>query len=89
MAHEIQFNSTKIQEAINVFLELLDTKLFVNVTVKQLMEGRRTIWINSAYFYPESTSYFLGYTDPLIETASLIKPGVLKDNKFGILQPVR
>ncbi|CAF0936193.1 unnamed protein product [Adineta ricciae] len=66
MAHEIQFNSTKIQKAINVFLELLETKLFVNVTVKQLMEG---------------------YTDPLIETASLIKPGVLKDNKFGILQP--
>jgi hypothetical protein len=31
----------------------------------------------------------LGYTDPLIETASIVKPGVLKDNKFGILQPVR
>jgi len=66
MAHEIQFNSTIIQEGVNFLLELLGTTLFVNVTVKQLMEG---------------------YTDPLIETASLVKPGVLKDNKFGILQP--
>ncbi len=33
-------------------------------------------------------SNLLGYTDPLIETASIIKPGTLKDNKFGILQPV-
>ncbi|CAF2494228.1 unnamed protein product [Rotaria sp. Silwood2] len=65
MAHEVQFYTPGMQETINFFIELLETKLFVNVTVKQLMEG---------------------YTDPLIETASKIKPGVLKDNKFGILQ---
>jgi hypothetical protein len=39
MAHEIQFNSTKLQEAVNILLELFETTLFVNVTVKQLMEG--------------------------------------------------
>jgi hypothetical protein len=39
MAHEIQFNPTKIQEAVNILLQLLETTLFVNVTVKQLMEG--------------------------------------------------
>ncbi|CAF3598565.1 unnamed protein product [Adineta steineri] len=66
MAHEIQFNSSEIQKSINIFLHLFGTKLFVNVTVKDLMEG---------------------YTDPLIEMASLVKPGSLKDNKFGILQP--
>lgn len=27
-----------------------------------------------------------GYTDALIETASIVKPGVLRDNMFGILQ---
>jgi hypothetical protein len=67
MAHEAQFYSPILQEGINALLELIETKLFVNVTVKQLMEG---------------------YTDPLIEVASLVKPGVLKDNKFGILQQV-
>lgn len=40
MAHEIQFNSTRIQEAVNLLLGLLETTLFVNVTVKQLMEGK-------------------------------------------------
>ncbi len=40
MAHEIQFNSTKIQEAVNILLQLFETKLFVNVTVKELMEGK-------------------------------------------------
>ncbi|CAF4390498.1 unnamed protein product, partial [Adineta steineri] len=64
MAHEIQFNSSEIQKSINIFLHLFGTKLFVNVTVKDLMEG---------------------YTYPLIEMASLVKPGSLKDNKFGIL----
>jgi hypothetical protein len=67
MAHEVQFYSPLLQEGVNALLELLETKLFVNVTVKQLMEG---------------------YTDSLIEVASLVKPGVLKDNKFGILQQV-
>ncbi|CAF4452425.1 unnamed protein product [Adineta steineri] len=67
MAHEIQFNSSEIQKSINILLHLFGTKLFVNVTVKDLMEG---------------------YTDALIEMASLVKPGSLKDNKFGILQPV-
>ena len=67
MAHEVQFYSPIFQEGINALLQLLETKLFVNVTVKQLMEG---------------------YTDSLIEVASLVKPGVLKDNKFGILQQV-
>ncbi|CAF3173289.1 unnamed protein product [Rotaria socialis] len=65
MAYEVQFYSKEMQEGINFFIELLETQLFVNVTVKQLMEG---------------------YTDPLIETASKVKPGVLKDDKFGILQ---
>jgi hypothetical protein len=67
MAHEVQFYSPLLQEGVNALLQLLETKLFVNVTVKQLMEG---------------------YTDSLIEVASLVKPGVLKDNKFGILQQV-
>ncbi|CAF1189538.1 unnamed protein product [Rotaria sordida] len=65
MAHEVQFYTPVMQEGINFFIELLETKLFVNVTVKQLMEG---------------------YSDPLIEIASKVKPGVLKDDKFGILQ---
>jgi hypothetical protein len=43
MAHEIQFNSTLIQEAVNFLLQLLETKLFVTVTVKQLMEGKSNI----------------------------------------------
>lgn len=42
MAHEVQFYSKDMQEAISLFIELLETKLFVNVTVKQLMEGRVT-----------------------------------------------
>jgi len=66
MAHELQFYAPKTQVAMNILLQLLETTLFKNVTVKQLMEG---------------------YTDALIETASLVKPGVLKDDKFGILQP--
>ncbi len=41
MAQEIQFNSSKIQTAINILLQLFETTLFVNVTVKQLMEGRK------------------------------------------------
>jgi hypothetical protein len=45
MAHEIQFNSTKLQQAVSFLLELLDTKLFVNVTVKQLMEGKEFIFL--------------------------------------------
>ncbi|CAF1070688.1 unnamed protein product [Rotaria magnacalcarata] len=65
MAYEVQFYSKEMQEGINFFIELLETQLFVNVTVKQLMEG---------------------YTDALIEIASKVKPGVLKDDKFGILQ---
>lgn len=54
MAHEIQFNSTLIQEGVNLLLQLLETKLFVNVTVKQLMEGKlnniRNSIINSIFF---------------------------------------
>lgn len=65
MVHELIHGPTAVIEGINILLQLLDTKLFVNVTVKDLMEG---------------------YTDSLIETASIVKPGVLKDNKFGILQ---
>jgi hypothetical protein len=84
MAHEIQFNSTRIQEAVNLFLHLLETTLFVNVTVKQLMEGKEKKMKKKIVSYWN----FLGYTDPLIEAASIIKPGVLKDNKFGILQQV-
>jgi hypothetical protein len=40
MAHEVQFNSMKMQEAINILLQLLETTLFVNVTVKGLIEGK-------------------------------------------------
>jgi hypothetical protein len=40
MSHQIQFNDIKIQEAVNLLLQLLETTLFVNVTVKQLMEGK-------------------------------------------------
>jgi hypothetical protein len=40
MAHEVQFYSPLLQEGVNALLELLGTKLFVNVTVKQLMEGK-------------------------------------------------
>lgn len=39
MAHELQFYPTAMQEALSVFIDLLETKLFVNVTIKQLMEG--------------------------------------------------
>lgn len=39
MAHEIIYNFTDIQIAANFLLELLQTKLFVTVTVKELMEG--------------------------------------------------
>jgi hypothetical protein len=85
MAHEIQFNSTTIQEAVNFLLQLLETKLFVTVTVKQLMEGKSNISFLSLIKFDLN---LLGYTDPLIETASIVKPGVLKDNKFGILQAV-
>lgn len=66
MAQEIQFSPKLMQEGIDLLLDVLGTKLFVNVTVKQLMEG---------------------YSDSLIEIAGIAKPGVLKDNKFGILQP--
>jgi hypothetical protein len=40
MAHEVQFNSTEMQETINILLQLFGTTLFVNVTVKELMEGK-------------------------------------------------
>lgn len=40
MAHEIIYNFTGIQAVMNIFLELLQTKLFVTVTVKELMEGK-------------------------------------------------
>ncbi len=84
MAHEVQFYSPLLQEGVNALLELLGTKLFVNVTVKQLMEGKdkENRWRET------KKVFYSGYTDPLIEVASLVKPGVLKDNKFGILQPV-
>ena len=41
MAHSIIYNFTGIQTMINLFLELLETPLFVTVTVKDLMEGNR------------------------------------------------
>lgn len=86
MAHEVQFNLPIVQEGVNFLLQLLQTQLFVNVTVKQLMEGRRRM---ENLFFSIFSEIFIGYTDPLIETASIVKPGVLKDNKFGILQPVK
>lgn len=85
MAHQIQFNPPIVQESVNFLLQLLQTQLFVNVTVKQLMEGKQKNEEDEKLFLME---FFLGYTDPLIEAASIVKPGVLKDNKFGILQPV-
>ena len=86
MAHEVQFNLPIVQEGVNFLLQLLQTQLFVNVTVKQLMEGRKRM---KNLFFSIVPEIFIGYTDPLIETASIVKPGVLKDNKFGILQPVK
>ena len=87
MAHEAQFYSAGMQDAVNILVELFETELFINLTVKQLMEGKN-IKSNLSFISIENLLYFLGYTDALIETASKIKPGVLKDNKFGILQAV-
>lgn len=43
MAHSIIHDFNEIQSAINIFLELLQTELFVRVTVKQLMEGKKNL----------------------------------------------
>jgi hypothetical protein len=40
MAYEVQYDSVIVQGGVNFLLELLQTNLFVNVTVKQLMEGK-------------------------------------------------
>ena len=44
MAHQIQFDSHFMQDAVNLILQLVRTRLFVNVTVKQLMEGKKKLY---------------------------------------------
>lgn len=88
MVHELYYGLPEFQLMANFLLDLLQTKLFVRVTVKELMEGKENIL---SHFITKSsliTCFHKGYTDSLIETASLVKPGALRDNKFGILQAV-
>lgn len=90
MAHSIIHDFSGIQSAINIFLDLLQTPLFVTVSVKDLMEGNEEF--HHSVNLTSIHAIFLvliGYTDPLIETASIVRPGVLRDNKFGILQAVK
>ena len=88
MVHELINGPAAVIPGINILLQLLETKLFVNVTVRDLMEGRQQLR-DSIILHEKRHLHTVGYTDPLIETASIVKPGVLRDNKFGILQAVR
>lgn len=89
MAHQMQFEPVLVQEFADALVVGIQTKLFVNVTVRELMEGREYFpYIFRIVFFFITIRTKLGYTDKLIELATLFKPGTLKDGKFGILQPV-
>lgn len=44
MAHQMMFEPVLIQEFAEFFLLSIQTKLFVNVTVKELMEGNERLF---------------------------------------------